>query len=97
LAIKACSQSTQQPLLTSLSTIIQDHKKKYYDALEASNKNNEITSWLIYFSKTLLESQKYTQKSIEFLVNKNRLYERFKNQLNTRQNKGAVTYIYRGY
>jgi Fic family protein len=87
LAIKALSQSINQPLLTSFSTIIQDHKKKYYDALEVSNKGNEITKWLIYFAQTFLESQKYTQKLIEFLINKTKFYDALRAQLNQRQEK----------
>jgi len=87
LAIKALSQTVEKPLLTSLSTIIQKKKKSYYDALEANNKNNEITTWLTYFANTLLESQTYTQELIEFLINKTKLYESLRGQLNDRQEK----------
>ena len=87
LAIKAMSQTTKQPLLTSLSTVIQSKKKDYYDALEESNKSNEITNWLIYFSKTLLESQNLTKELIEFLIAKARLYDSLRDQLNERQQK----------
>jgi hypothetical protein len=87
LAIKALSQTVEKPLLTSLSTIIQKKKKAYYDTLEANNKNNEITNWLIYFANTLLESQSYTQELIEFLINKTKLYESLRGRLNDRQEK----------
>ncbi len=78
LAMKSLSQSINQPILTSLSTIIQNNKKQYYHQLETSSKNNEITKWLIYFAKNFLESQNYTTKLIEFLI---------ENQLNERQKK----------
>lgn len=87
LSIKALSQSIKQPLLTSLSTIIQKHRKKYYDALESSSYHNEITDWLNYFAKTFLESQKYTQKLIEFILQKANLYDALQDQLNERQEK----------
>jgi Fic family protein len=87
LVIKALSQNVEKPLLTSLSTIIQKKKKAYYDALEANNKNNELTNWLIYFANTLLESQSYTQELIEFLINKTKLYESLRGRLNDRQEK----------
>lgn len=87
LAIKAMSQATKQPLLTSLSTIVQSKKKNYYDALEESSRSNEITNWLIYFSKTLLKSQNLTKELIEFLIAKARLYESLRDQLNERQKK----------
>ncbi len=87
LAIKALSQSIKQPLLTSLSTIIQNNKKRYYDALEASSRSNEITNWIVYFAQTFLESQSHTQNSIEFLIGKTKLYESLRDQLNERQEK----------
>ena len=87
LSIKAASQSIKQPLLTSLSTIVQKNRKKYYDSLESNSYNNEITNWLIYFSKTFLESQNYTQKLIEFILQKAKLYEALQDQLNERQDK----------
>lgn len=83
----ALSQSLKQPLLTSLSTIIQNKKKDYYNALEAGNTSNQLDSWLRYFSQTILESQNHTQKLIEFLMSKTKLFERLRDQLNERQEK----------
>ena len=87
LAIKALSQSIQQPILTSLSTIIQSERKKYYQALEDNNRNLEITNWLIYFGETFLKSQNHSQKLIEFLLTKAKFFEKFKGQINERQEK----------
>ncbi len=87
LSIKALSQSIKKPLLTSLSTIIQKNRKKYYDALENNSYHNEITNWLIYFAKTFLESQNYTQELVEFILQKAKLYQMLQNQLNERQEK----------
>ena len=87
LAIKALSQSIKSPLLTSLSTIIQQSRKKYYQALEDNNHNLEITDWITYFGKTFLESQNHTQKLIEFLLAKAHLFEKLKGQINERQEK----------
>ena len=87
LSIKALSQSINQPILTSLSTIIQNNKKKYYDSLEENSKTNEITKWLIYFAETFLESQNHTQKLIEFLINKAKIYQSLQGQVNERQEK----------
>jgi len=85
LSVKALSQSTQQPLLTAFSTIIQNNKQQYYDALAASNKKNEITQWIIYFAQTLLKSQNHTKISIEFLIAKTKIQQNLQNQLNSRQ------------
>ena len=90
LAEKVLSQSINAPLLTKLSTVIQDNKKSYYDALEENNKNTEITSWLLYFSKTILTAQMYTQQYLDFLIEKTRLYDRLRGKLNPRQDKALA-------
>jgi len=87
LSEKALSQCLEKPTLIALSTIIQNKKKIYYDTLEISNKNNEITDWLIYFSDAILEAQSYTMKFVDFLIEKTKLYDRLRGQLNTRQGK----------
>lgn len=87
IAIKALSQSIKQPILIALSHIINKQKKLYYDALERNNKNMNITDWLLYFAKTILEAQSYTLASIEFLIKKTKFYDKFKGKLNPRQEK----------
>ena len=87
LAEKSLSQSIGQPSLISLSKIIEKQKKKYYSALDASNKELEITNWLDYFSQTILEAQNYSQKMTEFLIKKAKFYEKYKPLLNSRQEK----------
>ncbi|MES2252951.1 MAG: DUF4172 domain-containing protein [Pseudomonadota bacterium] len=87
IAQKSLFQSTGKPTLIALSTIIQKHKKEYYQALEDNNKTTEITDWLIYFAKTVLEAQSYTQALIDFIIVKNKLFDRLKGQLNLRQEK----------
>lgn len=87
IAEKALSQSLGQPTLIALSQIIEAKRKEYYNSLELNNKENEITDWLLYFAKTVLESQAYTQKTIDFLLEKTKFYDRFKDKLNERQAK----------
>lgn len=87
IAEKAVSQSINQPLLLAVSKTIQKNKKLYYAELAASNNNLEITNWLIYFADTLIAAQEYTRNYIEFLINKIKLYDRVKEQLNPRQAK----------
>lgn len=91
---KALSQALGQPTLIALSQTIQQARKTYYDALERSNKDNEITAWLVYFADTVLRAQELTQRMIDFLIQKTKLYDRVKHQLNERQEK-ALTRIFR--
>jgi len=87
IAEKALAQSLGEPTLIALSHRIEKHKKAYYEALEKANKFNEVTDWLIYFSKTILAAQHYTQRYIEFLIDKTRLFDKLRDNLNNRQNK----------
>lgn len=87
IAEKALAQSLGEPTLIALSHTIEKHQKAYYEALEKANKFNEVTNWLIYFSQTILEAQKYTQCSIEFLIEKTKLFDKLGDKLNERQNK----------
>ncbi len=80
-------QTVGHPILIALSTTIEKNRKAYYDMLERSNKRNDITSWLLYFSQTILESVAHTQSFIEFLVEKTKFYDRFRDQFNPRQEK----------
>jgi len=87
LAVKSLASSTNQPVLIALSDTIIKNKKTYYSMLEASNKNNQITKWLLYFSKTIIEAQKNSIELIEFIIKKTKFFDKFGNKLNDRQKK----------
>jgi Fic family protein len=87
LAEKMLAQGIGQPTLLALSHTIQRRRKSYYDALEANNKDVEITDWLRYFAETVLEAQSYTQRLIDFLIQKTKIYDRVRGKLNDRQER----------
>jgi len=87
LADKALAQATGAPTLLALSYTIQRKRNAYYQALEENNKALEVTAWLAYFAQTILEAQDYTQRLIDFLIAKAKLYDRVRDQLNDRQQK----------
>lgn len=87
IAEKALAESLGCPTLIALSQVIEKNKKLYYDELEKANKSNEITRWIEYFSQTILEAQEHTQKQVEFLISKTKFFDKFKGQLNERQEK----------
>lgn len=84
---KSLSQSLGKPTLIALSHTIQDHKKSYYEALEKNNRDLEISDWIAYFCEMVLNAQTFTQKTINFVINKGKFYKRFGDQLNERQSK----------
>ncbi len=87
LSEKALSQNLGRPTLIALSQTICRNRKAYYTALEDNNGALDITDWLIYFTRTVLEAQQYTQRLIDFLIAKTRLHDRLRGNLNERQDK----------
>lgn len=85
LAEKALAQTLGQPTLTALAATILTHQRSYYNALEAANRQNEITDWLAWFAGIVIESQRRTLAVVEFLIDKAKLLDRLKGQLNERQ------------
>jgi Fic family protein len=90
IAEKALAQSLGQPTLTALAATILARRKNYYDALEAANKENEITHWLMWFAGVSIEAQRRTIALVEFLIDKTKLLDRLKGQLNARQEKALL-------
>lgn len=85
---KSLSQSLKRPTLIALSRTINTHKKAYYSALQRNSRGDlDITDWLLFFSRIILESQKHTQEMIDFLIGKTKFYARFQGTLNERQEK----------
>lgn len=87
LAEKALAQGLGRPTLTALAATILAHRTEYYDQLELANKRNETTRWLAWFAGITLEAQKRTQARVEFVLDKTRLLDRLRDQLNERQEK----------
>ncbi len=87
---KSVSESLGQPTLISLSRVISDRRNTYYDLLEQNNRTTEVTSWLVYFAETILSAQLATQKAIDRIIEKTKFFERFRGQLNERQEKAIA-------
>jgi Fic family protein len=87
---KALAQSLGQPTLTALAATILARRKNYYEVLEVSNKQNEITNWLMWFAGVAIEAQRRTIAMVEFLIDKAKLLDRLKGQLNERQEKALL-------
>ncbi len=87
LAQKVLSQSLGQPVLIALSQVIEKQRKTYYDLLERSNKSNAVDEWVEYFAAVILNAQDYTQRMVDFLIEKTQLHDRVRGQLNPRQEK----------
>jgi Fic family protein len=84
---KLLSQKMKTPVLNSFAKVIEQNKRAYYDALQSCNHSLDINEWLQFFSKTLLESQQYTIKMVNFIVAKTKFFAKYKMALNARQEK----------
>ncbi len=86
-AEKVISEGLGQATLIALSQTINRARRNYYETLESSNKHNEITAWLVYFAKTIIEAQAQAQSMVDFIIAKTKFYDRFRSRLNERRSK----------
>ncbi|WP_337968411.1 DUF4172 domain-containing protein [uncultured Flavobacterium sp.] len=90
IAEKCLSESLNRPVLMSISSTIEQNKKKYYQSLKEAQRTLEITDWIFYFSNLILDSQKNAKQIILFTLNKSRFMDQFKNKMNERQTKAVL-------
>ena len=84
--------------LISLSTAIERKKKNYYDAFSRvqSGEDNEISSWLEYFSALVIDAQNLSLLTIDFVIKKGRLLTKYRDHLNERQSKVVMRVLQEG-
>jgi Fic family protein len=84
---KALAQAVDRPLLLALSREISRTKKDYYRSLQLHNQGLEITGWLEYFGKVVVESQHKAMELVNFMIEKTKYLDRYAPLLNERQLK----------
>jgi Fic family protein len=95
IAEKALAQCFGHPTLIALAATILS-RRKYYAALEAANKENEVTAWLSWFAGIVIEAQRATTARVELMIEKTRLLDRLRGQLNPRQEKALLRMLREG-
>ena len=96
IAEKVFAQALGRPTLTALAKTILARRKAYYEALERSNRTNELTEWLCWFAAVAIEAQRNTLALVDFLLAKTRLLDTMKGKLNERQQKALVRVLREG-
>lgn len=86
----AVSQALGQPVILSLSRVIESNRDPYYDGLARASRSLEVGGWVEYFSNTILEAQDVSLREVEFLIGKARFLDRFRSHLNVRQEKALL-------
>jgi Fic family protein len=79
-----------------LAATILIKRKTYYAALETNNKDTEITSWLSWFAVKAIEAQRSAIALVEFLIDKTRLLDRLRGQVNERQQRALLRMMREG-
>jgi len=77
-------------VILSLSRVIESDGNAYYDGLARASRSLEIGSWVKYFSRTILEAQEMSMRSVEFLIGKAHFFDRYGSHLNSRQEKALL-------
>jgi len=90
IAEKCLSESLSRPVLMSISSTIEQDKKRYYESLKQAQRTLEISDWILYFSTLILESQKNAKQTVLFTLNKTKFIDHYKNQMNERQRKAVL-------
>lgn len=96
IAEKALAQGTGQPTLTTLSLTIERHRARYYREIGRANRTLEVGPWLDWFADMVLEAQAHTLAWVEFIIEKTKLLDRLKGQLNARQEKALLRVLREG-
>jgi len=84
---KILAEGSEVPAMTGLSKEILKRRREYYSALANASHRLEITDWLLWFAELTLKSQKSTLDQIIFIIQKSRIMERVRGNINLRQEK----------
>jgi len=87
---KILAQGLPTPAITGMAGTLLQHRKAYYAALERAHGDLEATDWLLWFAAKALEAQRRTLRQVEFILDKSRLLERLRDQINVRQEKALL-------
>lgn len=87
LAEKVLHQGIDQPILISLSQVIEAKRQLYYDQLKQAQSSLQVDSWLLYFSNVVMKAQEKVEELIEFSLQKTKLFDFFSKELNERELK----------
>ena len=90
IAEKTLAQNLAAPTLTALAETIHRHRKAYYAALQLGSQSNDIDAWLTWLADIVIEAQARTITRIRFLIDKTRLLDRLRGEINERQKKALL-------
>jgi Fic family protein len=96
IASKALVQKFAFPPLTALSLTILSKRKAYYEALESSQTEADLTAWLRWLAGAAIEAQQQTTILVDFFLEKRQLLDSLGGRLNERQQKALLRVLREG-
>lgn len=84
---KILSHGIGRPTLIAISRVLESNKKNYYEALSKCNRTLQATPWVVFMSDAILQAQEESMEWLQFLMNKSKIMNLFKDKLNHRQEK----------
>lgn len=95
LAEKAIALRTQNPLPISLSKVIEQRKKHYYESFAKANHSLDLSIYVQDFSDFIIQGQEFSIKTIEFTLKKAKFLRKY--ELNSRQEKVVLRVFEEGF
>ncbi len=93
----ALSQELGSPVLLSLSSVIQNRRREYYDELNLASRGElDITRWVDWFVRVVLQAQMDAREMIMFVLAKARFWDRCASKLNERQGRAIKRMLREG-
>ena len=87
LVIRTLSQQRNTALLISLSEVICNNRKNYYEAIGKTNTTLNINDWISFFSEVILKAMQQSIKVITFTIEKGKFFQKAAPIINDRQKK----------
>lgn len=84
------AQGLSTPALTAIASTLLQHRKDYYRALEDASRTLEVTDWLLWFARAVIEAQRRALRGVEFILHKAKLLDEVRGELNARQGKAVL-------
>lgn len=87
IAEKILQAGVQAPQITILAKTLLKHRKEYYRQLGQASRSLDMTDWLLWFATIVIEAQRSTVVQVNFVLEKTKLLDKLRGQLNKRQEK----------
>ena len=84
---KALAQGAGDTQVSLLATTMLRRRKEYYAALQAASTHNEVSDWLTWFAKAVLESQQQLLRTLNLVLEKAAYFDVYRDRLNERHEK----------